>query len=82
MKGKGTGTLPLASKGQQWDTLRALVRGLEEERDLRGLAAIAETSLMGLRQLCERPVTCEQLDEMLDTLRRLELDEFEMGEEQ
>ncbi len=68
-------------RDQQWDSLRALIRGLEEERDLQGLAAVAEMSLMGLRQLCERPVTCEELDRQLESLRQLKLDEFEAGEE-
>jgi len=70
------------SREQQWDSLRILIRELEEERDLEGLAAIGEMSLMALRQLCERPVTCEALDELLDTLRQLKLDAWEMGEEQ
>lgn len=55
---------------------------MEEERDLQGLASIAEMTLVGLRQLCERPVTCEELDEMLEALRGLKLDSWELGEEQ
>ncbi len=82
MKGSGADVLVPASREQQWETLRTLVRQLEEERDLRGLAAIGEMSLGGLRQMCERPETCEKLDEMLETLRRLRLDLFEMGDEQ
>ncbi len=69
-------------RGEQWDVLRSLIRGLQEERDLQGLAAVAEMGLMALRQMCERPVTCESLDEMLDCLRGLKLDAWEMGEEQ
>ena len=82
MEGKGAEALLSASRGRQWDSVRALVRELSEERDLHGLAAIAEMSLMRLRQLCERPVTCEALDEMLETLRRLNLDAWETGDEQ
>ncbi len=81
VKGKGTEAVLQETRGQQWDSLRALIRGLEEERDLQGLAAVAEMSLMGLRQLCERPVTCKELDQLLDGLRQLTLDEFEAGEE-
>jgi len=73
---------PVELRDQQWDAVRALVRGLEEERDLQGLAALAEMGLMGLRQLCERPITCEDLDRLLETLRGLNLDAWEMGEEQ
>ncbi len=82
MKGKQTEAVLAGSREQQWDALRALVRGLEEERDLQGLAAVAEMSLVRLRQLCERPVTCVELDQMLETLRELKLDAWEMGEEQ
>jgi hypothetical protein len=82
MTGKETEAAVVSVRAQQWDAVRALVRGLEEERDLEGLAAVAEMGLMGLRKLCERPVTCEELDQLLDTLRRLKLDAWEMGEEQ
>ncbi|MHB0868906.1 MAG: hypothetical protein ACYC5J_05560 [Chloroflexota bacterium] len=82
MKGKGSSALLPASRGQRWDVVRALVRELEEERDLEGLAAIAEMSLIGLRQLCERPATCEELNELLEGLRQLKLDAWELGEEQ
>lgn len=82
MKGRGSAAVLPASRGHQWDVVRALVRELEEERDLEGLAAIAEMSLMGLRQLCERPVTCEELNELLEGVRGLKLDAWELGEEQ
>ncbi len=81
MKGEETRAALAGAREQQWDAFRALIRGLEEERDLQGLAAVAEMSLTGLRQLCERPVTCEELDQQLDSLRQLKLDEFEAGEE-
>ena len=82
MAGQSADTLLPASRQQKWETLRALVRELEEERDLQGLASIAEMALLGLRQLCERPVTCDELDEMLEALRGLKLDPWELGEEQ
>ncbi len=82
MKGSGAETLVVASREQKWEAVRSLVRDLEEERDLQGLAAIAEMGLAGLRQMCERPVTCEALYEMLVRLRGLKLDSFEAGEEQ
>jgi hypothetical protein len=80
MEGAGIDAVTSTSRGQQWDSLRALIRQLEEERDLEGLAAIGEMSHMALRQLCERPVTCDELDGLLDSLRGLKLDAWEMGE--
>jgi hypothetical protein len=74
--------MPPELREQQWESLRSLVRGLEEDNDLEGLASIAETGLVALRQLCERPITCSELDQLLDGLRRLQLDAFELGEEQ
>ena len=71
-----------AAREEQWETLHSLIRDLEEERDLRGLAKVAETSLASLRQLCERPVTCEELNEMLERVRALKLDAFEIEEDQ
>lgn len=82
MRGRGIEVLLPASRGQQWDVVRSLIRELEEERDLQGLAAMAEMGLMALRQMCERPTTCGELDQLLEGLRRLQLDEWEMGEEQ
>ncbi len=81
MEGESSEAMVVSSRQQQWDAFRSLVQGLEEERDLEGLASIAEKSLMGLRQLCERPVTCTELDQLLDGLRQLKLDAFELGEE-
>jgi len=82
MRGSGAEVSAAVSREQKWAVLRALVRELEEERDLQGLAAIAEMGLSGLRQMCERPVTCEALYEMLERLRGLRLDAWEAGEEQ
>ncbi len=82
MKGARKGSLLPELRGEQWDTLRALVRGLEEEHDLEGLASVAEMGLMALRQLCERPTTCSELDDLLEGIRGLRLDAWEMGEEQ
>ncbi len=82
MKGGGAAETLVASTEQKWEAVRTLVRDLEEERDLQGLAAIAEMGLAGLRQMCERPVTCEALYEMLVRLRGLKLDAYELGEEQ
>jgi hypothetical protein len=70
------------SREQKWEALRTLVRDLEEERDLEGLAAVAEMGLVALRQMCERPMTCEALYEMLERLRGLRLDSWELGDEQ
>lgn len=81
MTGKGADASIAASMDSLWESFRVLIRVLEDERDLQGLASVAETSLVGLRQLCERPVTCEQLDEMLAQLRGLKLDPWELGEE-
>lgn len=82
MAGRSVEKAVVASRGEQWDSLRSLVAGLEGERDLEGLAAVAETALVALRELCERPVTCQELDEMLGQLRALKIDAFEMGEEE
>ena len=60
------------------ETGRALVRALGEERALRELALLAEMSLKELRQLCERPVTCSLLDEILIDLEQLNLDAWEL----
>ncbi len=60
------------------ETGRALVRALGEERALRELAVLAEMSLKELRQLCERPVTCSLLDEILIDLEQLNLDAWEL----
>ena len=55
-----------AGVGHQWDSIRSLVRGSDEEHDLEGLAPRADIGLLALRQLCERPLTREELDELLD----------------
>ncbi len=70
---------PSASR-ERWAELEASIREMGEERDLGGLAAVAEASLRALRQLVERPVTCSELDEMLERLERLNLDDWEMEE--
>ncbi len=68
---------PSASRERRAE-LEASIREMGEERDLGGLAAVAEASLRALRQLVERPVTCSELDEMLERLERLNLDDWEM----
>jgi hypothetical protein len=82
MEGTGRESILSELRGEQWASLRMLIRGLEEEHDLQGLASVTEMGLLALRQLCERPTTCSELDELLEGLRRLRLDAWEMGEEQ
>ncbi len=68
------------SMEQQTAEMKGKIRELSLARDLPGLAAVAEMSLRELRMLCERPVTCAELGEMLDTLERLNLDDWETSE--
>lgn len=82
MEGTGRGSALPEVRGEQWESLRTLVRSLEEEHDLEGLASVVEMGLVALRQMCERPTTCSELDELLEGVRGLRLDAWEMGEEQ
>ncbi|HEX9017221.1 MAG TPA: hypothetical protein VF960_14620 [Chloroflexota bacterium] len=81
MESVRTASASSVSRERQIEDLKTGIRRLAEERDLAGLADIAEASLLRLRQLIERPATCGDLDDMLETLSRLELDDWETSEE-
>ena len=66
--------------GEREDEVRAIIQKLGAERNLKGLVAVAMMSVSELRMLCERPVTCADLNEMQDALDRLLLDEPEEEE--
>ena len=71
MNGGGSDTLGLAARQAQLESLGSLIRELEANHDVEGLAVVAEMSLFRLRQLCERAATCEELDVMLKSLARV-----------
>ncbi|GEM_PF-4076413 len=81
MEGKSAKALASTQRDQQWESLRYLIHQLEEESDLEGMAAVSEMGLTALRQMCERPTTCEALDQMLEMLRELDYDFEEMEKE-
>lgn len=81
MRDEETPNTPSTLREDRLETGRALIRAMGEERALRELAAMAQMSLKELRQLCERPVTCSVLDEMLFDLEQLNLDAWEMEAE-
>lgn len=58
--------------------LSILARQMGDEGDLYGLATVAEVSLTTLRQLCERPESCSDLDELLSRLRALKIELWQM----
>lgn len=77
----GAGSTASVRNTELVEEIRLRIRHLAEERDLVGLAVVAEKSLRELRMLCERPNTCSELGEMLDGLERLKLDALETDEE-
>ena len=81
MRDEGAVSVPSTLREQRVESVRALARELGEERALRELAMMAETSLRELRQLAERPVTCSVLDDILASLEQLNLDSWETEEE-
>lgn len=71
MVGEDSGVVLLATGRELLERASEIIDQMESIQDLEGLAGVTEYGLSRLRFLCERPVTCDQLDAMIRDLREI-----------